>query len=241
MKYIAVFAGASENEKIPQKHIQAAKNLGKLISQNGFGLVYGGVNQGLMGEIAKAVFDNNGQVIGIHTPGERSVLLDDITLREVADYEERNRNIFEQASAVIILPGGIGTQKSLLDVISYNGSIEDALPICILNIEGFYDGSIMQLRKNQENGYAKEHNEIFVSGSPQEIIGHLMSEKQFTLDEQPRSAYMPYHATTKQQQATESKKRPTRKLSLSGVQMRTGEDSHKPLSPSSTFKRVGVV
>ena len=44
---------------------EAARTLGAILAENRIGLVYGGGSVGLMGEIANAVLDRGGEVIGI--------------------------------------------------------------------------------------------------------------------------------------------------------------------------------
>ena len=45
--------------------VQAARTFGAILAENGIGLVYGGGSVGLMGEIANAVLEHGGEVIGI--------------------------------------------------------------------------------------------------------------------------------------------------------------------------------
>ena len=45
--------------------IAAARAFGRMLAQKRIGLVFGGGSVGLMGELAKAVLDNGGQVTGV--------------------------------------------------------------------------------------------------------------------------------------------------------------------------------
>jgi uncharacterized protein (TIGR00730 family) len=63
MKNICVFCGSSPGER--EEYITAARDLGRLLAQRGLTLVYGGGNSGLMGEIARAVLQTDGKVIGV--------------------------------------------------------------------------------------------------------------------------------------------------------------------------------
>lgn len=63
MKRIAVFCGSSFGTEPIFREI--AYDLGILLSQKGFSLVYGGSATGLMGVLADGVLENQGEVIGV--------------------------------------------------------------------------------------------------------------------------------------------------------------------------------
>ena len=44
---------------------EAARRLGHLLAERGTGLVYGGGSVGMMGQLARAVLEKNGDVIGV--------------------------------------------------------------------------------------------------------------------------------------------------------------------------------
>ena len=67
MKSICVFAGSNMGGH-PDYKAKAAE-LGRHIAHNQYKLVYGGSNIGLMGEVANAVLQNGGEVIGVMPRG----------------------------------------------------------------------------------------------------------------------------------------------------------------------------
>ena len=62
MKRICVYCGSSCG-KLPV-YEEAAKALGKALTDRGIGLVYGGASVGIMGVVADAVLESGGEVIG---------------------------------------------------------------------------------------------------------------------------------------------------------------------------------
>src|SRR4051794_22206406 len=63
IRRICVYCGSGPGSD--PAFVQAARTFGAVLADNGIGLVYGGGSVGLMGEIAAAVFDRGGEVIGV--------------------------------------------------------------------------------------------------------------------------------------------------------------------------------
>src|SRR3954470_14852920 len=62
-KNICIFAGSSLGAR--PEYADAARELGRLLVERGYGLVYGGGNVGLMSVVADAVLQQRGVVIGV--------------------------------------------------------------------------------------------------------------------------------------------------------------------------------
>jgi uncharacterized protein (TIGR00730 family) len=60
---ICVFCGTNAGER--PEYGTAARELGKLLADEGIELVYGGASVGIMGELADAVHEHGGHVTGI--------------------------------------------------------------------------------------------------------------------------------------------------------------------------------
>jgi predicted Rossmann-fold nucleotide-binding protein len=54
--------------------------------------------------------------------------------------QERKRLLWETCDAIIALPGGTGTYDELWEVACHNSVGFGKIPICVMNINGFYDG-----------------------------------------------------------------------------------------------------
>ena len=140
IKSICVYC-ASGPGNVPA-FMDAARSFGRILAENGIGLVYGGGSVGLMGALAEAVLDGGGTVIGVIP--EFLVDREHMLLRAqeriiTRDMHERKRVMFEHADAFVALPGGIGTLEELVEQLTWAQLGRHKKPILALNIESFWD------------------------------------------------------------------------------------------------------
>ena len=122
--------------------IQAAREFGEVLAQNRIGLVYGGGAVGMMGEVAKAVMKNGGEVTGIipdFLMARERALRGAQNLIVTRDMHERKRKMFELADAFVALPGGIGTLEELVEQLTWAQLGRHKKPVLVANIKGFWD------------------------------------------------------------------------------------------------------
>ncbi len=140
MKYICVFCGSRTGTN--PSYEQTARNLGEIIAQKGFGIVYGAGKSGLMGAVAEAALTAGGNVIG--------VIPDFLSTREpthpglsklhiVNSMHERKALMAKLADAFVILPGGYGTLEEFCEMLTWAQLALHQKPIILLNINGYYD------------------------------------------------------------------------------------------------------
>ncbi len=173
IKSIAVFCGSKPGSNpLFTRH---AKQLGYLLAEKNITLIYGGGNKGIMGEIANAVLEKNGKVIGIipklltewehqhHGISE---------LHEVADMHTRKRMLYEKCDAAIILPGGYGTMDELFEILTWNQLNIHDKKIIIMNSGGFYDHLILHLKAMESENflYHKIVDKLTIVKRPEELI-----------------------------------------------------------------------
>ena len=122
--------------------VQGARAFGKILAENGIGLVYGGGNVGIMGELAKAVTDNGGQTTGIIPEfllAREKALRGPHELIITRDMHERKRKMFDLADAFVALPGGIGTLEELVEQLTWAQLGHHRKPVLLANINGFWE------------------------------------------------------------------------------------------------------
>jgi len=139
MKNICVYCSSSD--ALEKKYFDEAAKLGKLIAQNKFNLVYGGAKVGLMGEVARSVTANNGNVIGIIPEiikDRELAYLESNELIVTKDLRERKRLMAEKADAFIALPGGFGTLDEIMEMITLKQLNLHSKPIIFINTDGFF-------------------------------------------------------------------------------------------------------
>jgi uncharacterized protein (TIGR00730 family) len=140
IRTICVFCGSGPGTN--PAFVEAAKAFGRIMAENGIGLVYGGGSFGLMGAVATAVLDHGGRVTG--------VIPEFLTDREKAlrraqeiivtpDMHARKQIMFERADAFVALPGGIGTLEETVEQMTWAQLGRHRKPILLANIEGFWD------------------------------------------------------------------------------------------------------
>lgn len=165
----------------------AARDLGRRIASAGHTLVYGGSNLGLMGEVSGAALEAGGQVVGVIP----TLFSDDIIysqpvseLVRVSSMAERKERILESCQAFIALPGGIGTIDEISEVMvmnqlqivngqrAFDGSYLTK-PMILLNLNGFYDSFLAQLRLIKEEGLMRCDAGLFVASTVEEVLCHI--------------------------------------------------------------------
>lgn len=137
---ICVFCGAASGRT--PAYAAAAQDLGELLAKRGIGLVYGGGNVGLMGELAAAVLDAGGQAIGVIPQQlvDREIAHAGLTeLHVVENLHQRKALMAELADAFLTLPGGIGTMEELFEVWSWGKLGLHSKPCGLLNVDGYFD------------------------------------------------------------------------------------------------------
>lgn len=157
IKSIAVFCASSDgNSPIYQ---EKAYELGKTLAIKGYRLVYGGASVGCMGAVAKGAVDHGGNVIGVlpHFLAKREIAQNDLDdLIMVDSMHERKLKMNQLSDACISLPGGFGTMEEFFEMITWGQLGLHRKPSALLNVNGFYDHLIAQLKFMNEEELLKD-------------------------------------------------------------------------------------
>jgi len=171
---ICVYCGSRHGAKPAYRG--AAQALGTAIGARGWQLVYGGGKVGLMGEVADAVLQAGGRVVGVipDTLKKREVGHDGLhELHVVQTMHERKQLMAERADLFIALPGGIGTLEELYEVWTWRQLGYHDKPIGLLNVDGYYDALLRFMDHTVAEG--------FLSPEQQQVL-HVGSEPEALLD-----------------------------------------------------------
>lgn len=154
--YACVYGGASDH--IADKYKSQVEQLGRILADNGYSLVYGAGGEGCMGAVARGVKEKDGYVMGISPhfigkfeeifPCDHTVMVD--TMSERKDLMEKHGDIF------LIVPGGIGTMDEFFQVLTLKYLERISAPIVVLNLDGFYDSLLKLIEDIVAFGAAKE-------------------------------------------------------------------------------------
>ena len=139
IKRICVYCGSGPGSD--PAFVAAARTFGTILAENGIGLVYGGGSVGLMGEIASAMLEHGGEVIGI-IPAflenrEHANPRGDLIVTR--DMHERKQRMFDEADAFVALPGGVGTLEEVVEQMTWAQLGRHKKPILLANIKKFWD------------------------------------------------------------------------------------------------------
>ena len=148
LKSIAVYCGHQFGNEAQFKRDATA--VGEMLARNGFRMVFGGGDVGLMGAVATAASGNGGTVIGVSTDevlARQEPAHPDVQIVVVNGVNERKQRMFELSDAFIILPGGIGTLNELTDIMTMQQIGETNKPLFFLNTNNFW-GAFSDLIKH---------------------------------------------------------------------------------------------
>ncbi len=139
IKNVCVFAGSSPgNRKI---YSETAKELAWKLTENNYGIVYGGGSNGLMGILGNSAIDAGGNITVIITEQLDDIEVGHQGLNEliiVKNMHERKKMMADKSQAVVCLPGGVGTWEEFFESLTWNQLGLQTKPIILLNIENYY-------------------------------------------------------------------------------------------------------
>ncbi len=143
MTRVCVFCGSSPGAR--PEYREAARGLARALTRRGLGLVYGGSRVGVMYEIASAVLQAGGEVIGVIPQNlvTREVAFTDLRdLRIVGSMHERKALMAELSDGFIALPGGLGTLEELIEVLTWAQLGLHEKPCGLLDVCGYFEALV---------------------------------------------------------------------------------------------------
>jgi uncharacterized protein (TIGR00730 family) len=176
IKRICVYAGANPGNH--ERYRQAARLLARDLARHGIGIVYGGGNVGLMGELADAALGAGGEVIGImpHQLVAREIAHGGLSELKVVDsMHERKATMADLSDAFIALPGGIGTLEEIIEIYTWSQLGLHQKACAVLNVGGYYDGLTAFLDHAVTEGFlsGRHRKLLVVVERPDEVIPSL--------------------------------------------------------------------
>ena len=177
---VCVFAASSD--RIDERYIQDARELGVLLADNGWRCVNGGGAVGLMGAVTDGALDAGGEVTGVIPKfmvdkGWLYARLEDVIV--TADMHQRKQMMSDMADAVISLPGGVGTLEELLETLTWRQLGLIKYPVIILNTLGYFDPLLAMLDHAIGEGFLKaSHRALWqVAATPAEAVALLTTSQ----------------------------------------------------------------
>lgn len=145
---VCVYCGSSR--QCDAAYQEDARELGSVLAQSGFTVVFGGGRLGSMGALAEGVLAAGGKIVGI-VP-EFMVDLEwshsNLTSRVIVrDMHERKRRMLEGTAAAIGLPGGCGTMEELLEAITWKRLGLYCGAIVVVNTQNYFQPLLQMLEQ----------------------------------------------------------------------------------------------
>jgi uncharacterized protein (TIGR00730 family) len=145
LKSVCVYCGARPGDTPAFK--ADAETLGRGLAENGWRLVYGAGDVGLMGSVARAAQASGGNTFGVIPQHlvDWEVGKTDLTSYVVTEtMHERKKVMFMNCDAVVVLPGGAGSLDELMEALTWRQLGLHEKPIFLVSTDGYWE-PLMQL------------------------------------------------------------------------------------------------
>jgi len=185
MKRICVFCGSSPGAR--PEYARAARQVGTFLAQRKIGLVFGGGRVGMMGQLARAALENNGEVIGVipRELNEKKVAFSGLSdLRVVESMHERKALMAGLADGFVALPGGLGTLEEIFEILTWAQLGMHQKPCGLLNVAGYFTPLLAFLDRVVVEGFldAAHRSMILTSEYPEELLRQFETYRPPTAD-----------------------------------------------------------
>lgn len=122
-------------------YLAAARAFGEAIAENGWRLVFGAGDVGMMGEVAAAARKSNAGMLGIiptHLLNREAPqgLFSERIITETM--HERKKVMLMNADVIVMLPGGAGSLDEFFEALTWRQIGLHDKPIYLLNVNGFW-------------------------------------------------------------------------------------------------------
>ncbi|WP_281843085.1 TIGR00730 family Rossman fold protein [Sinisalibacter aestuarii] len=121
---------------------EEATALGAALAEEGWRLVYGAGDVGLMGAVANATQNAGGETFGVipvhllrHEVGKRDLSAFIVT----ENMHERKKVMFMNSDAIVVLPGGAGSLDEFFEVLTWRQLGLHDKPVFLLNTNGYWE------------------------------------------------------------------------------------------------------
>lgn len=160
---ICIYCGSRDGNR--PAYAKAAVDTGEMLGRNGWGLVYGAGDVGLMGRVARAAQAAKARTFGVIPThlmqaevGKRD--LDNLVITETM--HERKKVMFMNSDAVVVLPGGMGSLDEFFEVLTWRQLGLHAKPIILLDVADYWQPLVKLVENVVSEGFASpEHQGYF--------------------------------------------------------------------------------
>ncbi len=152
---VCVYCGSRDGAD--PAYAQAATACGTMLADNGWRLVYGAGDVGLMGRVARAAQSGGGDTFGVipqHLLDWEVGKTDLTTFIITETMHERKKVMLLNANAIVVLPGGAGSMDEMFEALTWRQLGLHAKPIFVLNTNGYWDPLLALMDQIVGQGFA---------------------------------------------------------------------------------------
>ena len=173
---ICVFCGARMG--VSPAYENAAKELGRLIGDNDWRLVYGAGDLGLMGTVARAAQAAGAETFGVIPEHLENAEVGKTDLTEYVvtkTMHARKTRMYEEGDVVVVLPGGAGSLDEFFEVLTWRQLGLHDKPIYLINTDGYWDPLVALIDHVISQGFASEslRAQITLLATPAEVAENI--------------------------------------------------------------------
>jgi len=154
---VCVYCGARDGAD--PAYASAATEMGELLAGQGWRLVYGAGDVGLMGRVARAAQSKGGDTFGVipqHLIDWEVGKTDLTTFIVTETMHERKKVMLMNADVVVVLPGGAGSLDEMFEALTWRQLGLHDKPVFVLNTNGYWDPLLALLDHIIDQGFADE-------------------------------------------------------------------------------------
>lgn len=152
---VCVFCGSRDG--VDPAYARGGTDLGQIIASEGWRLVYGAGDIGIMGAVARSAQDAGGDTFGVipvHLQNQEVAKQDLGRFIVTENMHERKKVMFMNSDAIVVLPGGGGSLDEFFEVLTWRQLGLHEKPIFLLNTNGYWDKLIELIDHIIEQGFA---------------------------------------------------------------------------------------
>lgn len=175
-KTLCIYCSSSND--LPEKFYKISKELGEMLAQKGYNMVYGGSTRGMMGTIADNALKNGAEVIGVMPEKFQDWGLQQPNLTKLIitkDMRERKATMEKHADAFIAMPGGFGTFEEIFEILVAKQLNYHNKPVIFMNFDGYYDNMFKMFDTVYQNNFAKQETKTlyFIANTLDEMFDYI--------------------------------------------------------------------
>lgn len=167
LRSVCVFCGSRPG--LRPAYASAARSFGQAIATEGWRLVYGAGDVGLMGEVARAAQSAGATTMGViptHLMTRERGRRDLSQLVITEDMHERKKVMFMNSDAIVVLPGGAGSLDEFFEVLTWRQIGLHRKPIFLLDTEGYWQPLVALTRHVIDEAFAEETMQDYFTTVP---------------------------------------------------------------------------